>query len=86
MLLAMTSFTPDSFSLYGAVSRQEPQPFDTPLTMTPKPPLLIASVCDDAAAQADEAVPGERLVVVVADPARRDLVGRDVREERRSGS
>ncbi len=37
---------------------------------------------DLAAAQADQAVPGEGLVVVVADPAGGQLVGRDVRDQR----
>ena len=82
MLFAMTSCTPAFSSLYGAVSRLEPQPFEMPLTMTPKPPSLIASFVDLAAAQADQAVTRERLVVVVANPSGRELVGRDVRHER----
>ena len=69
---------------YGAVSRDDPQPFEAPLTMTSKPPFLIASFCDDAAAQADQAVARERLVVVVANPAGRELVGRDVVDQRPS--
>ena len=44
MLFAMTSCTPALSSLYGAVSRLEPQPFETALTITPKPPFLMASV------------------------------------------
>ena len=80
MLLAMTSWTPASSSLYGAVSRDLPHPFDCPLTMTPKPPFLIASA-SPSAAQADEAIPGERLVVVVANPPGGDLVGGDVADE-----
>ncbi len=42
---------------------------------------LDAVLLDDAAAEADQAVPSERLVVVVANPPRRELVGGDVREE-----
>ena len=43
MFFAITSWTPAFSSLNGAVSRLDPQPFDTPLTITPKPPSLIAS-------------------------------------------
>src|ERR1019366_3159812 len=40
---------------------------------------------DLAAPEADEAVTPERLVVVVANPARRDFIGRDVAEQRPFG-
>jgi hypothetical protein len=43
MLLATTSWMPASRSEYGAVSRELPQPLERPLTMTPKPPFLMAS-------------------------------------------
>ena len=51
--------------------------------MTEKPPARMASGVHLAAAQADQAVSAERLVVVVANPRGGDLVGRDVREQRR---
>jgi hypothetical protein len=40
--------------------------------------VLDRVLLHDAAAQADQAVARQRLVVVVADPARRQFVGRDV--------
>ena len=43
MLCAITSFAPATSSLYGAVSREEPQPFERPLTMTSKPPAFSVS-------------------------------------------
>jgi hypothetical protein len=43
MFFAITSRMPALSSLYGAVSRELPQPLLTPETMTEKPPLLIAS-------------------------------------------
>jgi len=43
MLLATTILIPDSRSEYGAVSRELPHPFERPLTMISKPPLLTAS-------------------------------------------
>jgi hypothetical protein len=43
MLFATTIWMPASRSEYGAVSRDDPQPFERPLTITPKPPFLIAS-------------------------------------------
>jgi hypothetical protein len=55
---------------------------DRPLTMTPKPPFLTSSFWMTPPRKTDEAVPRQRLVVVVANPARGDLVGRDVGEER----
>src|SRR6185437_1082748 len=44
--------------------------------------VLDVVLLHDAAAQADQAVPGEGLVVVVTDPSRGQLVGRDVVDER----
>ena len=43
MLRAMTMRMPAFSSLYGAVSRELPQPLEMPLTMTPKPPSLSVS-------------------------------------------
>ena len=85
MLLATTSFTPAATSLYGACSRDEPHPLDVPLTTTEKPPFFTASGLTLPPRRPDERIPPERLVVVVADPPRRDLVGRDVADERSVG-
>jgi hypothetical protein len=43
MLFAITICAPALSSEYGAVSRDEPQPFEMPETITEKPPLAIAS-------------------------------------------
>jgi hypothetical protein len=43
MFFAMTSWIAAFSSLYGAVSRELPQPLERPLTITEKPPFLIAS-------------------------------------------
>jgi hypothetical protein len=43
MVLAMTSWRPAAFSANGAVSRDEPHPFDSPETTTPNPPFRTSS-------------------------------------------
>ena len=53
--------------------------------MTPNPPLRMAVLLDHAAAQADQAISRERLIVVVANPPGGDLVGRDVRDQASRG-
>ena len=81
MLRAMTSFTPASSSLYGAVSRARAAALGDAADDDAEAAVLDGVLLDDAAAEADQAVPSERLVVVVANPPGGDLVGGDVREE-----
>ncbi len=59
-----------------------PAPLRAPADDDLEPPTLDGVALDDAAAQPDQAVPSERLVVVVTNPARGQLVGGDVVDER----
>ncbi len=61
---------------------RRPASFRSPTDDDLEPAIFDRVLRDRAAAQTDEAIAGERFVVVVANPTGRKLVGRDVVDER----